>query len=182
MILRRLIGVMTFRLPTYREIAESSRLQWDSVLLVIALAVANGLAYAALHGPSFPAATRLIYPLLAWSLYGYLGSFVIRVLFKSDASAIRILNIFGYAQVAGALGVLLTTLFGGDAGASMLGMARILISALSLVLLLVTIVATILGFHEAGHMTRLQAVIVFLVCFAVVLLIESVISALAGGV
>jgi hypothetical protein len=180
--LSRVIGVMTVRSAAYREIVSSAILRRDSALLTIFLAVASSLIYTLVNGPTSQSVQRLVNPLFAWGLFGYLGSFLIRILYKADVPAVRMLNVFGYAQVPGALagfGAFLGLMHGKVFGSIVAG---ILISTVLLILIWVTIIAEIIGIREAGHLTVLQAIIIGALYYLASTLILSAIDALIGHI
>ena len=168
MIFRRLLGVVLFRSTTYKEIAESANLWAESALLVISLAVANSLAYTLLNGPTSQSVLRLISPPINWALFGYLSTFLIRKLFNAEMPVTRILNVYAYALVPGALGLLLFTMARGVSGSWG--------AWIVLLLTWLTIIAAIIGIREASQITTLRAILIFAISFIMTSLILSVVG------
>jgi hypothetical protein len=158
-ILHRLLGVITFKTPVYREIIEEANFWKETAVFMVVSALASSLSFTRLNGFTVQSVTRLIIPLINWVLFGYLCAFFMRIIYKASVSATGIMKIYSYAQIYGIFGLLLTMW----AGKSPLGL---LIGDAFLVL---SLIAEFIGVREASQTSPGRTLVIFCLSFLVLI-------------
>jgi hypothetical protein len=146
----RLQGILTFKAPVYREVAEdTSATTTAAVILVVVNAIVgfvNGLAFAIGQGVE-PVGTivgailwvvfQIFAALVGWVIFSYLSSIVAKSLFEGKTDPGEMLRVFGFANIFSIIGI---------------------IPCLGLIAPILAIVATVIGIREAGEFSTGKAI------------------------
>ncbi len=111
--LSRLLGVLSLRARTYREIADDRSATGQAAVLVIVVALIAGIGGAVVlgnfgnliplpvptGGPIRYAVTTILYTILGWLFTSWVFAYVSRIILKSKTTTLQMARVFGYIQV-----------------------------------------------------------------------------------
>ncbi|MGB8646447.1 MAG: YIP1 family protein [Anaerolineae bacterium] len=169
--LGRILGVLTLRAKTYREIAQDSGATGQAAILVIVVALLGGIGGALVIGnfaSSLPfsvaqigsglryAITTILYTILGWLFTSWVFAYVSRIILKSKTTTLQMARVFGYTQVFAILEII-----------PYLG------SALAFLL---SLIGAIIGIREASKFDTGKAIITAVVGFIAYVVIIAVVN------
>ncbi len=173
--LGRIMGVVTLKAATYREIADDENATGQAVIIVIVMALYSGIVVAAalallssslppgtVGSPLGPGFRNIISTISVWLVGSWVFAFVSTRFYGGKASTGEMLRVFGFTQVFQVLVVF--PLFG-----AIVRFALIVISA-------------IIGVREAAEIDTAKAVLTGIVGFIVLYAVDAVTGAVIGGV
>ncbi|MFL5732057.1 MAG: YIP1 family protein [Chloroflexia bacterium] len=162
----RLIGILTFKAPIYREVAEDPAATQQALIVVVVSAILSALLYggstAATGGryPIFNALGALFGTLIGWAIGAWFLSFVATKFFNGRTNFQEMLRVTGYVAV-------FDILFG--------------IPIIGFLAGILHLVGIVIGIREAAEITTTQAVgvgIITVVLLCVVLLVFAILLGL----
>ncbi len=175
--LSRILGVLTLRARTYREIAEDRTATGQAALLVIIVALIGGIGGAVVltylsnsllltpaqtGSPLRFAIMTILYTTLGWLFVSWVFAYVSRIILKSKTTTLQMARVFGYTQVFAILEIIPYV-------------GNVLAFILSLI-------GSIIGIREASKFSTGKAIITAVVGFVVYLIILGIITAFLGVV
>jgi len=168
--MNRLIGIITFKPPVYREVAHDPAALTPAAIVVVVVTIVTALLGGVLGtnplGLAAIVATSVTTVLVSWLLASALTAFIANRFFRGQSSTAELLRIFGYTF---AFQLLIIVPFVGALAAAVL-----------------SIIATVLAIREsAGFDTQkavLTAIISGVILFVLNLIIASVVGSVFGAV
>ncbi|MCL4505866.1 MAG: YIP1 family protein [Chloroflexi bacterium] len=163
--MNRLTGIVTFKAPVYREVAEDTTATQSAALIVIVVAVIVGIVNGVLSR-SFIGTLLVVVitQLIGWGLGSWVLAFVAKQFFQGDTNTSEMLRVTGYTSVFRIIGV---------------------IPFLGIVGAILQIVANIIGIREAAGFDTtkaiLTAIISGIIVFIVTLIIGFILAAIGLG-
>ncbi|MDW8054197.1 MAG: YIP1 family protein [Anaerolineae bacterium] len=166
--LQRLVGVITFKAPIYREIAHDPEALRPAALVVLISSLIAGVAQV-LFVPQvgfWGLVAQLVVGILAWLIGSFVVAFIVANLFKGKTDTGEMLRILGHLSVFNVLAII--PCIGGIAG--------LVLSAAGLVI----------AIRESAELATDKAIIaaiaVFVVSFVIGLLIGLIFGVGAAGI
>ena len=168
--MNRLIGIITFKPPVYREVAHDPAALTPAAIVVVIVTIVTALLGGVFGtnplGLAAIVATSVTTVLVSWLLASALTAFIANRFFRGQSSTAELLRIFGYTF---AFQLLIIVPFVGALAAAIL-----------------SIIATVLAIREsAGFDTQkavLTAIISGVILFVLNLIIASVVGSVFGAV
>src|SRR5437660_243965 len=143
-ITNRLMGVITYKAPVYREIADDRTATGQAATILIVVALIVGLGQGALRGGANAGTTiigsaiaNVIGALIGWYIVSWVLAWVSKQFFQGKTDTGEMLRVTGYAYVFNIIGI---------------------ISILGLVALILYLIAFVIGIREAAEVSTGQAV------------------------
>ncbi len=162
----RLIGIVTFKAPVYREVAhDPAALTPAGVIVVIStvlIALLSGLLGTNPLGLAAIAATSLVTVLISWLLASALTAFIANRFFGGQSSTAELLRIFGHTYV---FQVLIIVPFIGAIAAFVL-----------------SIIATVLAIRESAGFDTQKAIVTAVISGVILLVVNLVIGSVIGSI
>ncbi len=170
----RLIGVATLKAPIYREIADDTTATSQAAIVVVVMALIGGVIGAAILGAvgaSLPqgAATgspvafairTIINTIISWLIGAWVFAFVSRTFFGGKTNTLEMARVFGFSQIFALLNIV-----------PCIG---------TIVALILSVVAAIIGIREASEFDTNKAVMTGVVGFIVLIVVSAIIGAILG--
>ena len=163
----RLSGIVTFKAPVYKEVAEDKTATQSAAIIVVAVAVIAGIVGGLLGGGrSFVvrALITLVSQLVGWGLGSWLLAFVAKQFFKGDTDTGEMLRVTGFTSIFNLIAI---------------------IPVLGIIGSILQIVANVIGIREAaGFSTQnaiLTAIIAGVIVFIVTLIIGGIFTVILIG-
>lgn len=168
--LDRIMGVITLKAATYREIADDKTATGQAAVIVIVMAIISAVIGAILLvalAPSLPAGTAAASPLafairtvvnaiISWLIGGWVIAFVSTKFFGGKTDTGEMLRVFGFAQVFQIIGVI-----------PCLG---------TIVALVLSLIAAVIGIREASEFDTTKAILTAVVAFVILLIVGAIIG------
>jgi hypothetical protein len=162
----RLMGILTFKAPVYKEVAEDRTATGTAAMIVIAVAIVVGIVTGILtNGASVglivgAIVSSIIVTPIAWFINAWLLAFVAKSFFQGDTDTGEMLRVTGYAAIFRLASII--PIIGG------------------LIALVLGIIANVIGIREAANVDNtkaiLIAVIAAVIAFIVALLLAFIIA------
>lgn len=160
-LMNRLMGVITFKAPVYREIAEDASAMQPAAIIVAAISVISGLLGGLLAGNLVSSLlSSVVGGVLGWLLGGFLTSIIANAV-GGKTNPQEMLRIFGHIQVFQILGFIPCV---GTIAALVLG-----------------IIANVLAIREAAEVDNTKAIIVAVLVALAVFAMMMVVGLVLGG-
>jgi hypothetical protein len=157
-LVNRLVGIVTFKTPVYKEVAEDKTATSMAAIIVIVVAVLVGLI-SGLIGSGRSLIYTLIYTvavqLIAWGVGSWLLAFIAKQLFHGDTDTGEMLRVTGYTSIFQILGII-----------PVLGIIGSILQA----------VANIIGIREAASFDTTKAILTVVIEWAIILIITVIIG------
>jgi len=162
----RLIGIVTFKAPVYREVAHDPAALTPAGVIVVIVTVLIALVNVLLGinplGVLAIAASSLTTVLVSWLLASWLTALIANKLFGGQSSTSELLRIFGHAYV---FQVLIIIPFIGAIAAFVL-----------------SIIATVLAIRESAGFDTQKAIFTAIISGVILLVLNLVIASAIGGI
>lgn len=174
--LDRIIGVVTLKPSTYREIADDQNATGQAAIIVVVMALFSGIVGAIVLGaassflppeaagqagsPIGTAIRTIINQIISWFIGGWVIAFVSKTFFGGKTNTGEMLRVFGFTQVFGVLGII-----------PCLG---------TIAALVLSLVAAVIGIREASEFDNTKAILTGVVAFVILLIVGSVLGLLFG--
>ncbi len=175
--LDRIMGVITLKPATYREIADDQNATGQAAIIVVVMALISGIVGAAVLaavGSSLPAGTAsagspvgfairgIINTIIYWLVGSWVFAFVSTTFFGGKTNTSEMLRVFGFTQVFQILGIV-----------PCLG---------AIVGLILSVIGGIIGIREASEFDTTKAILTGVVGFIVLLIVGAIIGVILGAV
>lgn len=178
--LDRVMGVVTLKAPTYREIADDKNATMSAGVIVVLVSLiagffqglvqidATGVASASVVGGIVTAIVAVIIGLIAWVVSAWVLAFVAKQLGgKTDTS--EMLRVTGYVKVFGLVGILAVLGLAGTAFACIVGLVGLIVAILQLI-------GYLIGVREAAEFSTTNAIITAIIAAIINFIIVVVIG------
>jgi hypothetical protein len=164
--MNRLIGIITFKPPVYREVAHDPAALTPAAIVVVVVTVVTALLSGLLGtnplGLAAIVATSLTTVLVSWLLASALTAFIANRLFRGQSSTAELLRIFGFTY---AFQLLIIVPFAGAIAAAIL-----------------SIIATVLAIRESAGFDTQKAIFTAIISGVILLVLNLVIASAIGGI
>ena len=152
----KLMGVITFKAPTYRQIADDQAGTMMAAIIVVVVSIIVGAVGALLSSRSYLlAVVQLIVALIGWGLGGWLLAFVAKTFFQGKTNTGEMLRVTGFTYIFGILGVI--PIIGGLIGA------------------ILQIIGNVIGVREAAEFDTTKAILTSVIAGVIIFVVEAVI-------
>ena len=103
----RLKGVVTFKAPVYKAIAEDTTATNNSAIIVIVVSVIVGIVNGAISGSLIGGLiTQVLAGVVGWAFSSWLTAFVAKKFFSGDTNTGEMLRVFGHSYIFQLLGII----------------------------------------------------------------------------
>ncbi len=153
----RLMGILTFKAPVYKDIAHDPSAMQPAAIIVIAVAVVSGLVSGLLGqgGLIVGLITAVLGVLLGWVIGSWLTAFVAKTVFKGETNTSEMLRVQGHTYIFNILGII--PVIGGIAAA------------------VLSIVANVLAIREASGLDTTKSILTAVIVGVIVFVITGII-------
>jgi len=183
--LERIIGVVTLKVATYRQIAEDqSGTKQAAIIVIIASLIRgffeylvkvdpqSGVVSASIGGAIVGAIVVIIFGLIAWAASSWVLAFVAK-LFGGKTDTGEMLRVVGYVQVFNIVSVLNVL--------ALISLAlTCVVGLVGFIVLILSIIGYVIGVREAGEFSTGKAVITAIIAAIVTFVIMLIPSAIVG--
>jgi hypothetical protein len=157
--MNRLMGIITFKAPVYKEVAEDKSATTTALIIVVVVAVLTGLITGLIAGNLvFNLVTAVVIQLVLWVVSSWVLAFVAKQFFKGDTDTGEMLRITGYTNIFRILGII--PVIGGIIGG------------------ILQAVANIIGVREAAGFDTTKALLTAIIAWVIGLIIAAIITAI----
>jgi hypothetical protein len=163
-IVNRLTGIVTFKAPVYKEVAEDTTATQSAALIVVVVAVLVGLIGSAIGGSRSiiaAAVSTIVSQLIGWVIGAWLLAFVAKTLFQGDTNTSEMLRVTGYTSVFQILGI---------------------IPVLGIIGSILQIIANVIGIREAAGFDTTKAILTAIIAGVIVFIITAIIIAIFAAI
>lgn len=174
----RIMGVLTLKAPTYRQIADDPNATTPAAIIVVVVALLQGILGAVVlqslgsqlpATPGFAAATSpvgfavrtIVSAILGWFIASWVFAFVSRTFFSGKTNTSEMLRVFGFTQVFAILGI---------------------IPCLGIIGLILSVVGAVIGIREASEFSTGNAILTGIVGLLALIVVGVVIGLILGAV
>ncbi|HEY6042531.1 MAG TPA: YIP1 family protein [Anaerolineae bacterium] len=167
--MNRIMGVLTLKAPTYREIADDKNATMTAGIIVVVMALLSailtflftGAIGAAVGQPSAASPLRsaiqtILSVIIGWFVGSWVFAFVSKTFFGGKTNTGEMLRVFGYAQVF-----------------SILNIVPVCGSIAALVL---SVIAAVIGIREASEFDTTKAILTGLVGLVIIWIVTAIIA------
>ena len=160
----RLMGVVTFKAPVYKDIARDPNAMQPAGIIVIVTAFLTGIVSGLLSrgGLIFGLLSAVLAIVLGWVVGSWLTAFVAKTFFQGTTTTAEMMRVRGHAYIFNILGVI--PIIGGIIGA-VLG-----------------IIANVLAIREASGLDTTKSVLTAIIVGVIVFIALGIITAILGGI
>ena len=159
-LMNRLMGVITFKAPIYREIAEDASAMQPAVIIVVVVSVISGLISGVITGNIVSGLlTSVLGAVIGWIVGGLLTSVIANAL-GGKTNTSEMLRIFGHIQVFQIIGFIPCV---GTIAALVLG-----------------IIGNVLAIREAAELDNTKAIVVAILVAIAIFVVATVIGLIFG--
>lgn len=169
-LLTRIIGVVTFRAQTYRQIAEDATATSTATAIVVLYAclAAFGRLWFPLHPLTAQSVVVIMvlvwaYPILTWMVRAWLSSLVARGVFHATTDTGRMLRALGFSEVW------ILPIASNFYPLGLSGTGGLLLVCALLIIVLLVIASIVLATREAAALRTDNAIVVSILVFALML-------------
>jgi hypothetical protein len=157
----RLMGIITFKTPVYKEVAEDKTATSMAAIIVVVVAVLVGLISGLISsGRSlvYTLVYTVIVQLISWAIGSWLLAFIAKQFFHGDTDTGEMLRVTGYTSIFQILGVIpvVGSIIGG----------------------LLQVVANVIGIREAAGFDTTKAILTVVIEWVIILVISGIIGAI----
>jgi len=160
----RLMGILTFKAPVYKEVAEDRTATGTAAMIVIAVAIVVGIITGLLtNGASAGViigaiVSSIILTPIGWFLNAWLLAFVAKTFFQGDTDTGEMLRVTGYAAIFRLAGVI--PIIGG------------------LIALVLGIIANVIGIREAANVDNTKAILIAIIAAVIAFIVVTLLAIL----
>ena len=156
----RLMGIITFKTPVYKEVAEDKTATSMAAIIVVVVAVLVGLISGLISsGRSlvYTLVYTVIVQLIGWAIGSWLLAFIAKQFFHGDTDTGEMLRVTGHTSIFQILGVI-----------PFLGIIGSILQA----------VANVIGIREAAGFDTTKAILTVVIEWVIILVISGIIGAI----
>jgi hypothetical protein len=159
----RLTGVVTFKAPVYKAIAEDTSATGTAALIVVVVSVLVGLISGLIAGRNvlFSLISTVIVQLILWVVSSFVLAFVAKQFFKGDTDTSEMLRVTGHTSIFNILGII-----------PFLGIVGGILQA----------VANIIGIREAAGFDTTKAILTAVIAWVIGLIISAIIGVIFAAI
>ena len=151
----RLTGIVTFKAPVYKEVADDAAATTPALLIVVVVAVLVGLIGGLISGNLvFSLVLAVVSQLITWLLGSWLLAFIAKKFFKGNATTSSMMRVMGHTAIFQILGII-----------PFIGIIGGILQA----------VANVIGVREANGIDTTKAILTVIIEFVVVMVITGII-------
>ncbi|MCL5999133.1 MAG: YIP1 family protein [Chloroflexi bacterium] len=155
----RLIGVVTFKTPVYREIADDTTATGSAALIVVVVAVVAGVISGLIDSSAYGGILgNLIYKVLSalivWALGSWLLAFVAKTFFQGKTDTSEMMRVTGYTYVFQILSA---------------------IPVLGFIGWILQVVANVIAIREAAEFDTTKAILSAIIAYVIVFIVVGLI-------
>ncbi len=159
----RLMGIITFKAPVYKEVAEDKTATTTALIIVAVVSVLTGLILGLLTGNFvYELIVNVVTQLVLWVVSAWVLAFVAKQFFKGDTDTSEMLRVTGYTNVFRILGII--PVIGGLIGG------------------ILQAVANIIGVREAAGFDTTKALLTAIIAWIIGFIIAAIITAIFGAI
>jgi len=183
----RLMGVITLKAPTYREIADDKTATMSAALIVVVATLVSGFFTALVQtDPTTGTITAnpvigvigaivgVVAGLIGWAVGAWILAFVAKSFFQGKTDTGEMLRVTGYVHIFNIVGVLSVLSLASVALACVVGL-------ISFVVAILRLIGYVIGVREAAEFSTTNAVITAIIAAIVEFLIVAVITGVVLG-
>jgi hypothetical protein len=161
-LMNRLMGIVTFKAPVYKEIAEDKTATQMAAIIVIVVAVIVGLISGLFAGRGFIIVllTALLGQIVGWLIGSWLLAFIAKTFFQGDTDTGEMLRVTGFTAIFRILGII--PVIGGLIGG------------------ILQIIANIIAIREAAGFDTTKAILTAIIAGVIVFVVIAVIGLILG--
>ena len=158
----RLKGVVTFKAPVYKSIAEDTTATNNAAIIVIVTSVVAGIIggaiISAMGAGNFIGflIRSVVSGLIGWVAASWVTAFVAKTFFKGDTNTSEMMRVFGFSSIFGILAIIPG--IGGIIGA------------------VLSAIGSVLGIREAASLDNTKAIITAVIAFVVIFVISAILN------
>lgn len=159
-LVNRLMGIITFKTPVYKEVAEDKTATSMAAIIVVVVAVLVGLISGLISsGRSlvYTLVYTIIVQLIGWAIGSWLLAFIAKQFFHGDTDTGEMLRVTGHTSIFQILGVI-----------PFLGIIGSILQA----------VANVIGIREAAGFDTTKAILTVVIEWVIILVISGIIGAI----
>jgi hypothetical protein len=163
-LVNRLVGIITFKTPVYKEVAEDKTATSMAAIVVIVVAVLVGLFSGLIsnsHGVLYSLVYAVVTQLIGWVIGSWLLAFIAKQLFHGDTDMNEMLRVTGYTSVFQILGII-----------PVVGIIGSLLQA----------AANVIGIREAASFDTTKAILTVIIEWVIVLVISLIIAGILAAI
>ena len=156
----RLMGIITFKTPVYKEVAEDRTATSMAAIIVVVVAVLVGLIsglFSSGRGLVYTLVYTVAVQLIGWAIGSWLLAFIAKQFFHGDTDTGEMLRVTGYTSIFQILGVI-----------PFLGIIGSILQA----------VANVIGIREAAGFDTTKAILTVVIEWVIILVISGIIGAI----
>ncbi len=174
----RIMGVLTLKAPTYREIADDPNATTPAAIIVVVVALIQAVIGAVVLnalGPSLPqtpglasslnpvtfAIRTVVTAIIGWFIASWVFAFVSKTFFGGKTNTSEMLRVFGFTQIFEIIGI---------------------IPCLGIIGVILAIIGAIIGIREASEFDTTKAILTGIVGFIAILIVSFIITAILAAV
>ena len=162
-LVNRLIGIVTFKAPVYKEVAEDKTATSMAAIIVVVVAVLVGLISGLLNsgrGIGYTLIYTIAAQLIGWAIGSWLLAFIAKQFFHGDTDVNEMLRVTGYTSIFQILGII-----------PILGIVGSLLQA----------VANVIGIREAASFDTTKAILTVVIEWVIIFIITSIIAIIVAA-
>jgi len=157
-LVNRLIGIITFKTPVYKEVAEDKTATSMAAIIVVVVAVLVGLISGLIsngRGVVYTLVYTVAAQLIGWAVGSWLLAFIAKQFFHGDTDTSEMLRVTGYTSIFQILGII-----------PLVGIIGSLLQA----------VANVIGVREAAGFDTTKAILTVVIEWVIILIITAIIG------
>jgi len=160
----RLMGILTFKAPVYKEVAEDRTATGTAAMIVIVVAIIVGIITGLLTGDTGAGViigailSSIILTPIGWFLNAWLLAFVAKSFFQGDTDTGEMLRVTGYAAI--------------------FRLAQIIPIIGGLIALVLGIIANVIGIREAANVDNTKAILIAIVAGVIAFIVVTLLAVL----
>lgn len=162
-LVNRLMGIITFKAPVYKEVAEDKTATSTAAIIVVVVAVLVGLISGLFNsgqGMGYALVYTIATQLIGWAIGSWLLAFIAKQFFHGDTDTGEMLRVTGHTSIFQILGVI-----------PFLGIIGSILQA----------VANVIGIREAAGFDTTKAILTVVIEWVIIFIITSIIAVIVGG-
>jgi len=164
-LINRLIGIITFKAPVYREVAHDASALQPAAIIVVAVTLIVGVVNGLLGGPIGLVGAivfALLGALIGWLIGSWLTALVANKLFQGQTNTTEMLRVLGHTYVFQVPSII-----------PLIG---------SLVTLVLSIIGTVLAIREAASLDTQKSIFTAIIANVIIFVITLVLGGIVGGI
>ncbi len=158
----RLTGIVTFKAPVYKEVAEDKSATQTAALIVVVVAVVVGVISGIFSGSFIGSLlVTVVGQLIAWALGSWVLAFVAKTLFQGDTDTGEMLRVTGHTAIFLIIGV---------------------IPFLGIIGRILQIVANVIGVREAAGFDTTKAILTAIITGVIIFIVTLIIGLILAAI